>query len=365
MPEGMQQQIQEVAASQPTSKSKLDFLSKIGFFIFWLVVAIVLIILLDSFSHGFDQLRFTPRKGFSLDFSYQLEILRAFGVWIIGIIVVGSLITYFVSKSVVISKIFLILVLILTVGFSALAYYVSRQPCEGLGCIGIGFSLWFAEATWFIAAGSLPILYISSIKGTNLVKNKRFWLSGLVVLLGISILWFFTTSYLRAESSKKVSTAKSEVQQVYSDPNFPVFDPTYLPSAVGDVGHEWVADRENSTEYIRNYSYSYGKTRALAFNLIETKPKVPKSDEAYFQEDLTKLNEKQKKFTDSDSFAYNAEGLIVAGYPAIFYYQYGKYPSLYLYREGVRIEISVNPGSDQQLSKEELIRIAESLKKVN
>lgn len=363
MPEEIQPQVQEEVNNQPVTKSKSDFLTKIAFFIFWSLLGLVLITLLDGLLHSLDQIRFTPREQFSFDFSHQLEALRLFGVWIIGVLAVGSLITYFVSKSARLSRVALILIATLTIGFSALAYFVSLQPCEGLGCIGIGFSLWFAEAWLFIAAGSLPILYMSSSKEISLAKNKRFWLSGLVVLLGISILWFFTTSYIRGESAKKVSTAKSEIQQVYSDPNFPVFEPSYLPPSVGEVGHEWVADRQSSVEYIRWYLYG----GCTCFEISQEKSNVPQTPNDYLGKDISEINKTQEIYADDDTFTSSYEMLTINEEKAFYYSEksnFGRENTLYLYPEGVRIKLSVNI-SQAQLSKEQLIKIAESLKKVN
>jgi len=349
------------------NEKSLSPLAVIGRFFIFFLLSIILLSLLDTFFYSIDVVRFTPREQVSFDVSRSLRILQLFWIWLLGIFVVGSTIIYLVSRSVLLSKIFLRLISVVTIGFAILAYWVSIQPCGGFGCsIGIGLSLLFAEASWIIAGASVPILFLSVLRRTeNLLSDKKFWLTGILVLMGISILWFLTTSHLRAESAKRVSTAKSQIQNIYSDPTFPVYEPTYFPPSVGTVGHEWTANRTDSLEYIRRYHY--GPTKVNNFEILETKPKAPKPNEQYFQEDLNELKAEQSRFAGYEFYKYDLEVITINGNPALIYTEHSfnkVLPILQLYVEGVRIKISMNVASEQ-LSKEELIRIAESLQRKN
>jgi hypothetical protein len=200
----------------------------------------------------------------------------------------------------------------------------------------------------------------------NLLSDKKFWLTEILVLIGILIIWFLTASPLIAESVRNFSIAKSQIQKIYSDPTFPVYEPTYLPPSVGKLRFEQVFVSADSVKYIR--SYYYRSTKFNVFTIVETKPKVPKSNEQYFQEDLNELKARQSLFADNEFYKYNTEAITINGNPALIYPEYiledKVFLALQLYVEGVRISISVGLGSEP-LSKEELIKIAESLKRKN
>jgi hypothetical protein len=203
----------------------------------------------------------------------------------------------------------------------------------------------------------------------NLLSDKKFWLTGILVLIGISIIWFLTMSPVIVRSIKEFSIAKSQIQKIYSDPTFPVYEPTYLPPSVGKLENENVYDLGGYVLYSR--VYRYGPTGHDSFVIEELKPKVPKSNEQYFQEDLNVLKVRQSLFADNEFYKYNPEVITINGNPALIYPEdiLGDkvFLALQLYVEGVRIRISVWAYGleSEPLSKEELIKIAESLKRKN
>jgi hypothetical protein len=225
------------------------------------------------------------------------------------------------------------------------------------------------ESSWIIAGASVPIL-LSNIWGRteNLLSDKKFWLAEILLL----IIWFLITFLIAlpqiAKSVKKLSIAKSQIQKIYSDPTFPVYKPTYLPPSVGKLRFEEVFDSADSVEYVR--SYYYRSTKFNFFKIVETKPKVRKSNEQYLQEDLNELKARQSLFADNEFYKYNPEVITINGNPALIYPEYvlgdKVFLALQLYVEGVRIRISVPHGLESEpLSKEELIKIAELLKRKN
>ncbi|MEK7617361.1 MAG: hypothetical protein AAB414_04875 [Patescibacteria group bacterium] len=339
----------------------------ISLFLTLFILAAILLSFLDSYFQNIIQVRFTPREQVIFDFSHLFRRLQPFWVWLVGIFVIGSVVTYLISKSVLLSRIFVVLVSMTALGFAIFAYYVLSQPCEELGCIGSVFGLWLAEASWLIAGASIPILLSASLKDTsNLIKSKLLWMNTLITLICISLLWYITTSLLRAESTKTAATAQRQIQEIYSDQTFPVYEPSYLPPVVGKIGQEWTADRGDSVDYVR--WYHYGPTKVLSFEILETKPKTSKTNDEYLQEDLRELQAKQEKFKDDELYAYNLEVITIKQSPALVYTEHSLQravvPVVQLYIEGVRIKISVNVGAEQ-LPKEELIKIAESLQRIN
>jgi hypothetical protein len=301
-----------------------------------------------------------------------LLVPQVLWVWRLGIFMVGFIITYLASRSVLLSKVFLGLVSGAAIIFSIFLYLLfSGEPCgwlEGLRCSNI---ILFVEASWIIAGASatVPIL-LSNIWGRteNLLSDKKFWLTEILVLIGILIIWFLTASPLIAESVRNFSIAKSQIQKIYSDPTFPVYEPTYLPPSVGKLRFEQVFVSADSVKYIR--SYYYRSTKFNVFTIVETKPKVRKSNEQYLQEDLNELKARQSLFADNEFYKYNPEVITINGNPALIYPEYifgdKVFLALQLYVEGVRIRISVSHDLESEpLSKEELIKIAESLKRKN
>lgn len=178
------------------SNTKVSFIATVSSSFIWFILTLLLISILDTYFSS--RIRFTSSVSIVSDFSQTLEALQLFWMWLLGIFIASTIITYFISKSSIFSKLFLGFICIAAVGLSMLAYWVSRQPCEDMGCVVILLSLWFAEGSWLIAAATLPTLFIATIKKQNVsLSNKTFWLIGASTLIAISLLWFFTTFHSR------------------------------------------------------------------------------------------------------------------------------------------------------------------------
>lgn len=116
-------------------------------------------------------------------------------------------------------RLFLILIFSLAVVLTIFAFWVSLQPCEGLGCIGIGISLAIAEGWWLILAGALPILFaVSSEHKENILRTKELWITGILILFVVSSLWFFATSHVRVE--RPIAQQKSRDSKRIADMSY-------------------------------------------------------------------------------------------------------------------------------------------------
>ena len=136
---------------------------------------------------------------------------------------------------------------------------------------------------------------------------------------------------------------------VDSTPGFPLFEPGYLPESVGGLVREEIRNLTLSVEYKRSYAYG----NETGFYIFENKFYENKSDEKRMQSD----------FDDFKSERWNiVQKTEVSGFPALYVKERERYGRLYVYREGCRILISVSP-QDPQLSKDELEKIASSLKR--
>jgi len=352
-------------------------------FFLWSFLAIVILVLLEGYFGGLNQQRFTPREGFSFDFSYPIEALKESGVWLVIILLVSSVVASLVSKSVLLSRSLLTLIALVAFGGSIANYVSFQEDCEGLSCIGVVYSIWLSEATLIVAAGSVPILLYSSLKQTrNIITSKTFWLSGLLVLFGVSGLWSLSTSRLRGQITERSEVSKQEVQEIYSDSGIPVYEPTYFPPNVGKLGNEWVQDYRSkgvfNTNPGRNWESNYGGALeykreylyndVLQFLITEYKLEKEITDEQFYQNDLNQLQQEiQESLNHPDPLfrkpnLENIESLKISNFPAIYYLSY-KSPVLNVYRDGIRITIHVLADA-KQIPKEEFIKVAESLKKV-
>lgn len=104
-------------------------------FVVWFISAFVLVVVLESYLSGLNQLRFTPRTGFSIDFSSILTTVSSFWIWILAISIISYFAIKLISRSILASRVFLIWVIIAAIGIAILANWVLRQGCEGLDCI--------------------------------------------------------------------------------------------------------------------------------------------------------------------------------------------------------------------------------------
>jgi len=340
-------------------------------FLIWFIASFLLLRLLDSYLAAINQLRFTPQSGFSLDFAYALQTISGFWIWILGVFVVSYLVVHFVSRVVLASRILLVLLVIATIGVAFFANWVAKQPCEGLGCIGISISIMIAELVWIISASAIPLLVYSSFHETgSRLKSKKFWLSGVIMLFVISSLWFFATAPTKAVLEEKGETASEEIQQLYSDPSFPIFSPTYLPKRVIGLRHEYVIEWGQGlvgeyTEYTRKYLYEFDSLKQNSFTITQEKPQATITDEEYFQVDYQQYQENTAHRSD-----YQFQPLTINGYPA-YYVQFGESyvggSEISLFRDGVKITISLKARENFKpvIPKDEMIKIAESLEKVN
>lgn len=237
-------------------------------------------------------------------------------------------------------------------------------------CIVIGLILLIAELVWIISAGAVPILSYSSFDKTgSIFKSKKFWLSGIIMVFSIFLLWFFAISPIRVELVEKAEVASNEIQQLYSDPSFPIFKPRYLPPRVVELSHEYVQNWGEytpfpSTEYTRKYLYEFNSRKSNSFTIIQVKPQTILTDGEYFQKDYD-------SFLESSYYPsgyYQHEILTINGYPA-YYTEFAeeKGSEIFIFREGTKIVISLKTGGNIRplIPKEEMIKIAESLKKVN
>ena len=356
------------------SEKRFSLLAVIGLYSILFLLSLILLLLFDTLLAVINVASDTPSEPISVHLitrvlKGQVLLLRFHWILHLVIFVVGFTITCLVLKYASSPETFLRVISVAVIIFSIFRYLTLKQPCEGLECIYVGFILLFAEASWLIAGASVPILLLSIWGRTeNLLSHKKFWLTEILVLISISIIWFLTTSPLIVRSVKNFSIAKSQIQKIYSDPTFPVYEPTYLPAFVGKLENEYVYDSGDYVLYMR--VYRYGPTGHVSFVIEELKPKVSKSNEQNLQEDLNELRARQSLFADNEFYKYNPEVITINGNPALIYPEdiLGDkvFLVLQLYVEGVRIRISVPVGLESEpLSKEELIKIAESLKRKN
>ena len=338
-------------------------------FLIWFIASFLVLGLLDSYLVAVNELRFTPRSGFSFDFSYTLQTISGFWIWILGVFVVSYLVVHFASRVVLVSRILLVLLIVATIGVAFLANWVARQPCEGLGCIGISISMLIAELVWIISASAVPLLVYSSFRETDtILKNKKFWLSGVVMLFSLSFLWFFATSPTKATLEEKGKVASEEIQQLYADSSFPIFEPGYLPERVVRLGHEYVIEWGQGLagaykEYTRKYLYQYDTIQSTSFTITQEKPQNPISDDQYFQVVYDQYR-KDTAHRPEDEF----QTLTINGYPA-YYVQFGESlgGEVVVFRDGVKIVISLKARENLKpvIPKDEMIKIVESLERVN
>jgi hypothetical protein len=352
------------------SEKKFSLLAVIGSYSISFLLFLILPLLLDTLVGVINVASYTPSEPISVHLitrvlEESIGFLKILWIWFLGTFVVGFIITYLASRSVLLSKVFLGLISGAVIIFSILLYWVLEESFAEPSLLFLALVL----SSWIIAGASVPIL-LSNIWGRteNLLSDKKFWLAEILLLIIWFLIMFLITLPQIAKSVKNFSIAKSQIQKIYSDPTFPVYKPTYLPPSVGELRFEEVFDSVDSVEYVR--SYYYRSTKFGFFKIVETKPKARKSNGQYLQEDLNELRARQPLFTDNEFYKYNPEVITINGNPALIYPEHilgdKVFLVLQLYVEGVRIRISVPYGFESEpLSKEELIKIAESLKRKN
>ncbi len=176
----------------------------------------------------------------------------------------------------------------------------------------------------------------------------------------------------------RATTAKSEVEKIYTDVSMPVYEASYFPPQITKLAHERVQDIKapasmpdsprrwevkwgGSTNYIRTYLNG----EVSDFQVTQTKLYQPISLGEFVKNDLDALYQIQQEeqnpkiYYSGKSNYQNIERLNVGSSPTIFFLEYNK-PILYVYKENIRIEID----GAGKVPKEELIKFAESLRKV-
>lgn len=362
-------------SSNASKQTKISFFLTLVIFLVWALLAIGLIVLLDSYLSGIQQKTFSPRNPFQLDFSYSIETLKDLWIILVGILLFGSLINAIISQWKLPSKVLLGLIVLISITLSIFALIVSLQECEGLSCLGIGYAVWLAEGSLIMTAGTIPPLSASILNLANPFLRKKFWLIGITTIIFTSVLWFTATAGLRAEFSKRIDVKQTDLEKVFKDPTFPVYEPIYLPPQITKLVTEDVdeirapASMPGSPRYWEvkwggsvNYLRTYLNGQISDFKLTQTKLYQPITIKEFLKNDLDALHKIQQEKEDrQDPWNYqNIEKLFIGDSPAIFV-SYRNSPSIWIYKDNMRIVID---GSGK-VPREELIKIAESLERMN
>jgi|SRR3989344_5359125 len=365
-----------------TTAQKSTFFPTILAFCFSTFITFILLISIDIYLANLQQSFFTPRSGFSIN-TPLLFSLGKLTIWLIPVVAVFSLITHLIAKIKILSKITVGLLLLLSIGAGLALFIVSGIDCEGLGCIGIAFALLFAESSWLISGGAIPVLLVKGIREeSSLLKNKTFW--GVLILTSfmLSVTFFISSLNLQKFYKQRTEAKTQELEKVDKDPSIPVFEPEYLPPGVTELTNERVTDNRNTGVYNTNpthlwerewnntlkYERTYLNNGVSSFIIEEHILGKPIDNFLYRENDFVELQQQIEKSLNHPVPEFRkpnieqVEKLTIDDSPALFYFYYSK-PYIHVYKDGVKIKIFVL-GTSNQISKEELIKVAKSLKRI-
>ncbi|MCH7605162.1 DUF4367 domain-containing protein [Patescibacteria group bacterium] len=364
---------EENSTALPENKIRLR--TVIGAFFLWFILAVLVWVFLGPYMiQVVVRGLLSPQETMDfLEAAYKIRIANSLSTpLLVGTFLVGTILTYLISRSVQFSRILLALIAVAAVGLTVYTRWVV-SVAEGLGgAIAAGLILLIAQTSWIIAAGAFPILVATLSKQSgNLLTSRKFWATGILMLIGILVAQYFIASPGIAESLRVEQSGEKEIQNFYNNPEFPIYEPSYLPLGVEGVLSE-IAGRDafGGLFYRREY---HSDSSSRVYLIIEvTKLKDPKTDEVFFQENLEfREGFKQKAIELRESgiprwenvFIAEVESMTIGQNPVLYYTESTGGTVLEVYRDGVQIRIDTAYGS--ALPKEELIKIAESLQRID
>ncbi|MDP2638410.1 MAG: hypothetical protein Q8P26_05100 [Candidatus Levybacteria bacterium] len=266
---------------------------------------------------------------------------------------------------------------------SGLLFILTLQKCGAGGGFACGvvwnMLLLIASAFWILAAGSISLFKFSSEKKSLSFFSKERLRFGFLSLLIIFVVGILSTSNLIRHGYDNSNRKTQQLNQMYADKSFAIFKPTYLPpiidknsrdeSGVIGIGVNGTKEKAYFLTYYSSKSIVEYQGRKYKARLSITQGDFKGSDEERFQDDFTYQYDLIIKYKD-DNGPHNyykgdrIEKLTIKNYPAYYYFDNGiaKNGKLLLYREGTQIRMD---STNYNFSKEELIKIAESLERIN
>ena len=211
----------------------------------------------------------------------------------------------------------------------------------------------------------------------TLLKVSIFKSIPTIILPGLTIfsvlaVSFFGTNTIQSiiKGVNKSIEAKNRIMALYSDSNFPIYEPSSFPSGVGKLISESVyEDKNGATVYLRTYSYEFNGIDV--FSIKQVKPKEPVSAIVSLEE-LRKTAEKNKRENLNGRSKVDYKSLIVDGQSVFLYMIQRKngdlHRMMYVLYDNMWIEVSVPSQvlhTSGNLSESDLLRLAESLNRTN
>lgn len=361
------------------SKKSLTFPA----YIVWPLLWIVILFLLESHiqknlyaSYGEHNYSFTELVN-SVQYSDSFVFLSSFTAVVFT--VAGFILFYILARLTAVQR-FLNKILFVAFIISVLVFrFFYEQNCHEEGCYLETVVLHASEVIWLITAGLMPLIIQSILKVpdgqmTNVFKSVYYYLFGLLVLLLLAGTWLFGTAEYAGKLDEETSYMSSQLEEYHAA--YSVYKPTNLPNLVGDIRSEvGSVYSENTLENIKDY---YGDnycqrwqpvaSYSLAYYLRSSRVNYLSIDQEARRPDIG-----DELFADEDSLILKnctkvpvIEKLTVGGYPSIYYESNLGEPTLLIYRENTRIEITSRVAEGyEHLNKDELLHIGKSLTKVN
>lgn len=273
---------------------------------------------------GFFDVYFRDFKGESKPFVFIFDLLFLFPL-------VGLSVFSFLHQR--LSKTLFFVITVLFLLLSALTLLTFLQECTGLSCMGQGIMGSFETIGIFVAASLLPILWFSK-KG--FVSPKEIFIKGLPVFIVVILLGVLSMSPFLAERISLIIKNSKEISKVKTETT--LLEPNYLPSIVGKRVLE-------TSNYGTEIWWQYRCNEIVAFHIRQAP--VPKN--------FNIISMSQGKLSTAVSINGNMGYYIESG-PS------SDISSQQLIWESAESVIIIQTLSACILPKEELVRIAESMK---
>lgn len=276
-------------------------------------------------------------------------------------IIIGFAVTIIACTRVKLAKVVIIANLLLLL-LSVVMVISLSNGINGYGIESAGFTIIGITAFWIAGVASLITLIATT-------ASNSFPLKFIPVLAACAILMLSTSILLLSlpDSFKRSNEVKNKILELYADPEFPIYEPLYLPVGVGELKTESAyVNEDSSISYLRIYNYKFEIIGR--FMIKQTKPKGHISA----KDNLNSLINEIENVSPRRTINVDYKVLTANNQPALIYTiqrRSGEIDRmLYIFYDDMWIEASVPNqigGISGDLSEEDLIKLAESFRRVD